>query len=224
MFQILVAEDDCHTARLMQAVLGREGYEVLLARDGREALALTCHQHVDLILLDVMMPVMDGYEVCERLRAGGSTVPILMVTAKGAAEERCRGFVAGTDDYLVKPVNLDELVLRVKALLRRARIAAERRLVVGGVTLDADALTLEREGVVQTLPKKEFLLLYKLLSNPGHIYTRLQLMDEIWGRDSESGDTTVNVHVSRLRKRCEGFDEFEIVAVRGVGYKAVTHV
>ena len=178
-------------------------------------------QHVDLILLDVMMPVMDGYEFTDQLRKSGDNTPILMVTARQLPEEKCRGFLVGTDDYMVKPVNQEEMLLRIKALLRRAQIASERKLHIGKVTLDYNALTLTREGVSQTLPQKEFYLLYKLLSCPDQIFTRLELMDDIWGMDSETVQTTVNVHVTRLRKRCENFPEFEIVAIRGIGYKAV---
>ena len=223
MFQILVVEDDKNTARLMQAVLRREGYEVHQAANGAEALEVTDRQHIDLIVLDVMMPVMDGYEFTERMRSGGDNTPILMVTAKELPEERCRGFRVGTDDYMVKPVNEEEMLLRIKALLRRSRIASEHKLHIGPVTLDYDALTVSRDGVSQTIPQKEFQLLYKLLSYPDKIFTRLQLMDEIWGMESTTVDTTVNVHINRLRRRFETWPEFEIVAVRGIGYKAVIH-
>lgn len=221
MFQILVVEDDKNTARLMRAVLTHADYEVFQASNGQEALDLMDSQHVDLILLDVMMPVMDGYEFTDQLRKSGDNTPILMVTARQLPEEKCRGFLVGTDDYMVKPVNQEEMLLRIKALLRRAQIASERKLHIGKVTLDYNALTLTREGVSQTLPQKEFYLLYKLLSCPDQIFTRLELMDDIWGMDSETVQTTVNVHVTRLRKRCESFPEFEIVAIRGIGYKAV---
>ncbi len=221
MFQILVVEDDKNTARLMRAVLTHADYEVFQASNGQEALDLMDSQHVDLILLDVMMPVMDGYEFTDQLRKSGDNTPILMVTARQLPEEKCRGFLVGTDDYMVKPVNQEEMLLRIKALLRRAQIASERKLHIGKVTLDYNALTLTREGVSQTLPQKEFYLLYKLLSCPDQIFTRLELMDDIWGMDSETVQTTVNVHVTRLRKRCENFPEFEIVAIRGIGYKAV---
>jgi two component transcriptional regulator, winged helix family len=167
------------------------------------------------------MPVMDGYEFTEQLRRCGNNTPILMVTAKQLPEEKCRGFLVGTDDYMVKPVNEEEMLLRIKALLRRAQIANEHKLHIGKVTLDYDALTVSREGNSQTLPQKEFYLLYKLLSYPDKIFTRLQLMDEIWGMESETVDTTVNVHVNRLRKKFEQWPEFEIVAIRGIGYKAV---
>ena len=221
MFQILVVEDDKNTARLMRAVLTHADYEVFQASNGQEALDLMDSQHVDLILLDVMMPVMDGYEFTDQLRKSGDNTPILMVTARQLPEEKCRGFLVGTDDYMVKPVNQEEMLLRIKALLRRAQIASERKLHIGKVTLDYNTLTLTREGVSQTLPQKEFYLLYKLLSCPDQIFTRLELMDDIWGMDSETVQTTVNVHVTRLRKRCENFPEFEIVAIRGIGYKAV---
>ncbi len=221
MFQILVVEDDRSTARLMKAVLTHSGYEVFQAGDGVEALEVMDNQHIDLIVLDVMMPRMDGYEFTENLRSCGDMTPILMVTAKQLPEEKCKGFMVGTDDYMVKPVNEEEMLLRIKALLRRSQIANEHKLHVGKVTLDYDALTVTREGNSQTLPQKEFYLLYKLLSYPDKIFTRLQLMDEIWGVNSETVDTTVNVHVNRLRKRFEGWPEFDIVAVRGIGYKAV---
>ena len=197
MFQILVVEDDRSTARLMQAVLRHGGYEVVEAGNGIEAMAVMDTQHIDLIVLDVMMPKMDGYEFTERLRSCGSMVPILMVTAKQLPEEKCKGFLVGTDDYMVKPVNQEELLLRIKALLRRAQIASERKLHIGKVTLDYDALTVTRDGCAQTLPKKEFYLLFKLLSYPDKIFTRLQLMDEIWGMESTTVDTTVNTHIKQ---------------------------
>ena len=221
MFQILVVEDDKNTARLMKAVLAHAEYEVFEAANGVEALSLLERQHVDLIVLDVMMPVIDGYTFTEQLRSCGDNTPVLMVTAKQLPEEKCKGFLVGTDDYMVKPVNEEELLLRIKALLRRARIANERKLQIGKVTLDYDALSVSREGVSQTLPQKEFYLLYKLLSYPNKIFTRLQLMDEIWGKESNTVDTTVNVHINRLRKRFGTWPEFEIVAIRGIGYKAV---
>lgn len=223
MFQILVVEDSKNTARLMKAVLKHAGYEVHEAGNGEEALALLDRQHIDLIVLDVMMPVMDGYEFTEQLRACRNTTPILMVTAKDLPEEKCKGFLVGTDDYMVKPVNEEEMLLRIKALLRRSQIANEHRLCVGNVTLNYDAMTVSRGQEKETLPQKEFLLLYKLLSYPDKIFTRLQLMDEIWGMESETVDTTVNVHISRLRRRFRDWPEFEIVAIRGIGYKAVIH-
>ncbi|KIR03704.1 Two-component response regulator colocalized with HrtAB transporter [Lachnospiraceae bacterium TWA4] len=223
MFHILVVEDDKSTRKLMTAVLKHAGYEVFSAENGEDALQFMDKQHIDLILLDVMMPKMDGYEFTETLRSVGDNTPILMVTAKQLPEEKCKGFLVGTDDYMVKPVNEDEMLLRIKALLRRSQIANERKLHIGRVTLDYDALTVSREGNSQTLPQKEFYLLYKLLAYPDKIFTRLQLMDEIWGMDSETVDTTVNVHINRLRRRFDTYPEFEIIAIRGIGYKAVIH-
>lgn len=221
MFQILVVEDDKNTARLMKAVLRHAGYEVFTASNGKDALEIMDKQHIDLIVLIIMMPVMNGYEFAESIRGSGDNTPILMVTAKDLPEEKCKGFLVGTDDYMVKPVNEEEMLLRIKALLRRSQIANEHKLRIGKVVLDYDSLTVSREGVEQALPQKEFYLLYKLLSYPGKIFTRLQLMDEIWGMESNTVDTTVNVHITRLRRRFEEWPEFEIVAIRGIGYKAV---
>lgn len=221
MFQILVVEDDKNTARLMTLVLRRAGYDVYEAHNGMEALQVTDRQHIDLIVLDIMMPVMDGYEFTRQVRSAGDNTPILMVTAKDLPEERCAGFRVGTDDYMVKPVNEEEMLLRIKALLRRSQIANEHKLRIGGVTLDYDAYTVSRGDYCETLPQKEFLLLYKLLSYPNKIFTRLQLMDEIWGMESTSVDSTVTVHITRLRHRFGEWPEFEIQSVRGVGYKAV---
>lgn len=221
MFQILIVEDDKNSAKLMELILRRAGYGTVLANNGVEALERMDCCHIDLIVLDVMMPQMDGYRLTEELRSCGNNTPILMVTAKELPEERCRGFIAGTDDYMVKPVNEEELILRIRALLRRANIINQRKLSIGEVTLDYDCLTVSRNGNSQTLPQKEFYLLYKLLSYPNQIFTRLQLMDEIWGMESHTVDTTVNVHIARLRKRFEDWPEFRLVAVRGIGYKAV---
>ena len=224
MFQILVAEDDRNTRRFLRAVLEEGGYRVFTAADGREAMELLDREYVDLVVLDVMMPRMDGYEFTRLLRESNSTLPVLMVSARQLPQDKKMGFLAGTDDYMTKPIDPEEMLLRIRALLRRARIASERRIGVGDVVLDYDSLTVRRGEEVQELPQKEFMLLYKLLSDPGKIFTRIQLMDEIWGADSETGWETVTVHVGRLRKRFEGWDEFEIVSVRGLGYKAVKKV
>lgn len=221
MFQILVAEDDKNSARLMRAVLKHAGYTVFHAENGVDALKLMDTQHIDLVVLDVMMPEMDGCEFTAQLRGCGDNTPVLMVTARQLPEDKRKGFISGTDDYMVKPVDEEELLLRIKALLRRAQIVNERRLRIGKVTLYYDAFAVERAGERQTLPQKEFYLLYKLLSYPDKIFTRIQLMDEIWGMESETVDTTVNVHINRLRRRFEAYPEFEIVSIRGIGYKAV---
>ena len=224
MFQILVVEDDTNARKLMKAVLQRAEYSVLTAENGEDALQQLDTNHVDLILLDIMMPGMDGYALTNELRTAGSTIPILMVTAKQLPADKRKGFLAGTDDYMTKPVDTEEMLLRIKALLRRSRIISERKLTIGAVELDYDALTVTRGDDHQTLPQKEFYLLYKLLSYPDKIFTRIQLMDEIWGMESESGDTTVNVHINRLRRRFECYEEFELISVRGLGYKAVKKI
>ncbi|MDO4492583.1 MAG: response regulator transcription factor [Clostridia bacterium] len=224
MVSILVIDDDKHTRLLLETILTQEHYAVTTAENGLEALRVMDTVHVDLAVLDVMMPGMDGYTFAETLRNGGSDLPILMISAKQLPEDRRKGFLAGTDDYLTKPFDEQELLLRIKALLRRARIADERRIEIGPVVLDYDCLTVSRGDVVQELPQKEFLLLYKLLSYPGKIFTRIQLMDEIWGADSESGWETVTVHIGRLRRRFADWPEFSIESVRGLGYKAVKKV
>lgn len=224
MFQILVAEDDKNTRRLMEAVLKEHGYHPILACDGLEALKFLDTHHVDLVILDIMMPGMDGYEFTRQLRATDYTLPILMVTAKLLPEDKRKGFIVGTDDYMTKPVDEEEMILRIRALLRRAQIVNERRITIADVCLDYDSLTVSRGDESQTLPRKEFYLLYKLLSYPGKIFTRIQLMDEIWGMESQSDDNTINVHINRLRKRFEDYPEFTIETIRGLGYKAVKHL
>lgn len=221
MFTILVVEDDKNAAKLMNLVLSNAGYKVKLASNGTEALEVLDNDYIDLILLDVMMPEINGYELTETIRTNGINLPILMVTAKQLPEDKYQGFIAGADDYLTKPVDEIELLYRIKALLRRANIVNEQKLRIGNVVLDYNALTVSRGEETQTLPKKEFYLLFKLLSYPDKIFTRLQLMDEIWGMNSTSIDTTVNVHINRLRKRFGEYPEFKILAIKGIGYKAV---
>lgn len=224
MFHILVVEDDKNTQKLMKAILKEYGYDPILANDGIEALNMLDEHHVDLIILDIMMPHMDGYELTRQLREGEFNLPILMVTAKQLPEDKKKGFIVGTDDYMTKPVDEEEMILRIKALLRRAQIVHEHKLEIGDITLEYDSLTVTRGEDSQTLPQKEFYLIYKLLSYPNKIFTRVQLMDEIWGMDSESTDNTVNVHINRLRKRFEHYPEFSIETIRGLGYKAVKNI
>lgn len=208
----------------MQAVLEDAHYTVTTAKDGAEALDILGREHIDLIVLDVMMPEMDGYELTRELRDVQDNIPILMVSAKQLPADKKKGFLVGTDDYMTKPVDEEEMLLRIHALLRRAKIVSEQKIVIGDVVLDYNSMTVTGHGKTQELPQKEFLLLYKLLSYPGQIFTRIQLMDEIWGVDSDTGWETVTVHIGRLRKRFEGWEEFEIVSVRGLGYKAVKKV
>jgi DNA-binding response OmpR family regulator len=224
MIRILVVDDDKNTRLLLTAVLDAAGYTVITAENGEAALEVMDRAHIDLVVLDVMMPKMDGYEFTKTLRENQSTLPILMISAKQLPEDKKKGFLVGTDDYMTKPIDEEEMLLRIKALLRRAKIASERKIILGNVTLDYDSLTVTRGNESQVLPQKEFYLLYKLLSYPDKIFTRIQLMDEIWGADSDTGWETVTVHIGRLRKRFEGWSEFEIVSVRGLGYKAVKKV
>lgn len=221
MFHILVVDDDKNTRLLMRAVLEGENYQVTTAENGEKALEALEREHIDLVVLDVMMPGMDGYEFTKTLRSAQNDLPILMVSAKQLPADRKQGFLVGTDDYMTKPVDEEEMLLRIKALLRRAKIVSEKKITIGEMTLDYDSFTVTKNGQVQALPQKEFLLLYKLLSYPGKIFTRIQLMDEIWGSDTDTGWETVTVHIGRLRKRFEGWPEFEIQSVRGLGYKAV---
>ncbi len=224
MFHILVAEDDPSTRKLMAAVLTRYGYTPYTAADGIEALEILDKTHIDLVVLDLMMPRMDGYAFTETLRQGGSDLPILMVTAKESPADKKRGFLIGTDDYMVKPVDEEEMILRIAALLRRSRIVSERKLTVGSTTLLYDSLTVETpEGTIE-LTQKEFLLLFKLLSYPNKIFTRRSLMDDVWDMDSESDERTVDVHISRLRDRFRDNPDFTISTIRGLGYKAVPTV
>ena len=224
MFQILVVEDDTNTRKLMTAVLKENGFYPIPAGNGMEALNLLENHHIDLVLLDIMMPGMDGYELTKRLRESNYSLPILMVTAKQLPEDKHRGFIVGTDDYMTKPVDEEEMVLRIKALLRRAQIVSERKIRIGDVVLDYDSMTVSRGEEVQELPCKEFCLIYKLLSYPGKIFTRMQLMNEVWGIESESDDSTINTHINRLRRRFETYPEFSIETIRGLGYKAVKHI
>ena len=224
MFDILVVDDDKNTRLFLKAVLEKASYTVFTAENGMQALEVMEKEHIDLVVLDVMMPVMDGYDFTKTLRQADNNLPILMVSAKQLPADKHKGFLVGTDDYITKPIDAQEMLYRIKALLRRAKIASDHKVVIGDVVLDYDCLTVTKNGVAQELPQKEFMLLYKLLSYPGKIFTRIQLMDEIWGMESDTGWETVTVHIGRLRRRFENFDEFEIESVRGLGYKAVKKV
>ncbi len=221
MLKILIAEDDRELRKLFSRVLTKNGYTVKEVSDGQEALDALENDYYDLILSDIMMPVMDGYELVRLLRETGNTTPVLMVTAKDAFDDMRLGFLSGTDDYMIKPINVNEMVLRVGALLRRAQMINERRQIVGGTVLECDSLTVTCNGESYILPQKEFMLLYKMISFPGKIFTRQQLMDEVWGYDAVSDTHTVDVHIGRLRDRFRDNEDFRIVTIRGVGYKAV---
>ncbi|QUI21231.1 response regulator transcription factor [Vallitalea pronyensis] len=221
MFSIAVCEDDNHIRRLFADVLRGDGYNVYEASDGEVLLDILEETHIDMLITDVMMPRMDGFELVKVLRDAGYELPIIMITAKVTMEDKKIGFSLGVDDYMVKPVDTDEILLRVKALLRRAKIASDKKLQIGSTALDYDSLTINHHNTVMDLPKKEFLLLFKLLSSPNKIFTRAQIMDEIWGYSSESDERTVDVHIKRLREKLAHVDDFEIVTVKGLGYKAV---
>ena len=221
MFKILIAEDDRELRQLFQHVLVKNGYTAVGVSNGVEALEALDASYYDLILSDIMMPKMDGYELVRTLREAGQSIPVMMITARDAFDDMRLGFLSGTDDYMVKPVNVNEMVLRVGALLRRAQMTNEHRQVIGETILECDSLTVRSGGVNMTLPQKEFMLLYKMVSFPGRIFTRQQLMDEIWGYDSDSDPHTVDVHIGRLRERFRDSTDFRIVTMRGVGYKVV---
>ena len=221
MFKILIAEDDQELRQLFEHVLAKNGYTVQGVSNGAEALQAMGEGYFDLIISDIMMPEMDGYELVDSLRQAGNSTPVLMITAKTAFDDMRLGFLSGTDDYMVKPVNVNEMVLRVGALLRRAQMINDRRQTIGETTMECDSLTVTSGGVSSVLPQKEFMLLYKMASFPGKIFTRQQLMDEIWGYGSDSDTHTVDVHIGRLRERFRDNPDFRIVTMRGVGYKVV---
>ena len=221
MLKILIAEDDRDLRQLFSRVLMKNGYTVRGVSNGKEALDAMDNDYYDLIISDIMMPVMDGYELVRLLRDANNTTPVLMITAKDSFDDMRAGFLSGTDDYMVKPVNVNEMVLRVQALLRRAQMINERRQVIGGTLLECDSLTVTTENDSFVLPQKGFMLLYKMASYPGRIFTRQQLMDEIWGYENESDTHTVDVHIGRLRERFRDSKDFKIVTMRGVGYKVV---
>ena len=219
MFRILVVDDNDSIRKLMTTYLIRDGYSVFTASDGLEALEVLDNEQIDLMIADVMMPNMDGYTLTNELRTSKYNFPILMITAKESFEDKKKGFLVGVDDYMVKPIDFDEMLLRVSALLRRAKISNEHKIVVGDVTLDYETLTVTTKTEAVLLPKKEFYLLFKLLSYPQKIFTRQDLMDEIWGFDNETDERTVDVHIKRLREKFDELEAFKIITVRGLGYK-----
>lgn len=221
MFKILIVEDDTELSRLFQKVLIKNGYQVRTAVDGAQALEVLEKEYIDLMISDIMMPVMDGYELVSELRAAGYQLPVLMITAKSSFDDMRQGFLSGSDDYMVKPVNVNEMVLRVSALLRRAQMMNEHKVVIGSTELDYDAMTVTAGTDSQVLPKKEFLLLYKLAASRGRTFTKQQLMDDVWGYETEADPHTIEVHIGRIRERLKDNPDFEIVTMRGIGYKVV---
>lgn len=221
MFNILIVDDQPNIRRLYEYTLEKNGYRTFSAANGEEALSTLGAQHIDLVILDVMMPVLDGYGCLKALRESGSNVPVLIITAKDEPEDVRRSFLLGTDDFMVKPVDEIEMILRIKALLRRSKISEEQRIAVGGTELVYDSFSVIRDGNAVVLPRKEFQILFKLLSFPGKTFTRQNLMEEFWSMDSDSEARTVDVHINRLRERFKDNPDFSIVTVRGLGYKAV---
>mgnify|MGYP000881930124 CR=1 FL=1 len=224
MYNILVVDDDKEIVESIEIYLRNEGYKVFKAYDGLEALDILMREDIHLILMDIMMPNMDGYEFTETLRDGHCETPIIIVTAKEQLEDKKKGFSIGADDYMVKPIDFEELILRIGAILRRSKIVNDHKITIGNTVLDYNSLSVTSNGECNTLPKKEFYLLFKLVSSPDTIFTRRQLLDEIWGMESETTDTTVNVHINRLRNKFSNYPEFELICVRGLGYKAVKKV
>ncbi len=221
MFNILVADDQAHIRRLYEYTLEKNGYNPYTAANGKEALKAIEDNHIDLIILDLMMPDMDGYSFLKTLRENGSDIPVLIITARDSAEDVRKSFTLGTDDFMVKPVDEIEMLLRIRALLRRARISKEQRLTIGKTELIYDSFTVNADGKALVLPKKEFQILFKLLSFPNKTFTRANIMEEFWDMGSESEARTVDVHINRLRERFKDNPDFDIVTVRGLGYKAV---
>ncbi len=221
MFNILVVDDQAHIRRLYEYTLEKNGYQPYTAGDGEQALKLMETTHIDLVILDLMMPTMDGYTFLKTMRSDGSNIPVLIITARDSAEDIRKSFTFGTDDYMIKPVDEVEMILRVRALLRRAKISEEQKITIGGTTLVYDSFTVIQDGAEIQLPKKEFQILFKLLSFPNKTFTRANLMEEFWSMDSESEARTVDVHINRLRERLKDNKDFQIVTVRGLGYKAV---
>lgn len=217
---MLIVEDDANLRLLTETRL-KSRYNVLTAKNGAEALDIIESRNVNVVVTDIMMPVVDGYSLVEKMRALGPDIPVIMLTAKDAQSDKGRGFSVGCDDYMTKPVNFEELIWRIDALLRRSKIAGEGRIVIGKVVLDNSNFTVTRGGEVYELPTKEFKLLFLLLSYPNKIFTKENILDKVWGYTCESDETTVRTHINRLRAKFEGFPEFELVTIRGVGYKAV---
>ena len=221
MFNILVIEDNKNMRKLICATRKQNGYSTFEAEDGEVGLDVLDTTHIDLIICDIMMPNMDGYEFTQTLREGNCEIPIIIVTAKEQLEDKKKGFSIGADDYMVKPIDFEELILRIGAILRRSKIVNDHKITIGNTVLDYNSLSVTSNGECNTLPKKEFYLLFKLVSSPDTIFTRRQLLDEIWGMESMADERTVDVHIKRIRERYRDSKDFEIVTVRGLGYKAV---
>ena len=221
MFNVLVVEDDKNLKKLMVTYLKKNNYTTFEARNGIQALDIIDKQYIDLVISDIMMPEMDGYELLNELRIANYEIPIMLITAKSDISDKKQGFILGADDYMVKPIDMEEMVLRVSVLLKRVKSANKRRIVIDDLVIDYDQLSVTKHGKVYNLAQKEFYLLYKLVSTPNTIFTRQELIEEIWGLESESEYRTVDVHIKRLREKLKELNELEIVTVRGLGYKCI---
>lgn len=223
MFNVMIVEDEINIQKLMSIRLVKSGFNVLTANNGVEALDIITKYPVDIMLVDIMMPKMNGFELVKEIRDTGNNIPVIMITSKDSIDDKTNGFSVGIDDYMTKPIDYSELILRINAIMRRSKIANEKKIVIGKVTLEYDSLTIKREDETLILPKKEFLILFKLLSYPEKVFTKIELLDEFWGYYSESDDATIKVHINRLRSKIEKYKEFEIVTIRGLGYKGIRH-
>ena len=223
MFNILVVEDDKNLRKLITTYLQRNKYNTYEATNGEEALNVLDQSYIDLIVSDIMMPKMDGYELIKSLREAKYDVPILIITANSEIEDKKEGFLLGADDYMVKPIDIEEMLLRIQVLLRRSKSASEKKIQIGDLLLNYNQLSVIKKDKVYNLAQKEFYLLYKLLSTPNTIFTRQELIEEVWGLESDSDYRTVDVHIKRIREKMKDVDEFEIVTIRGIGYKAIIH-
>ncbi|MDR3263077.1 MAG: response regulator transcription factor [Clostridiales bacterium] len=221
MFKILVTEDDKNIRKLIANYLKNENYSVTEASDGAEGLEKFNSEFFDMVITDIMMPKLSGTAMCAQIRKSNKDVPILLLTAKGSLDDKKEGFQSGADDYMVKPIDMDEMMLRVQALMRRSKNAMDKVIKINNVVINYENLTVTSGSDIIEMPKKEFQLMFKLISTPDRIFTRMQLMDEIWGYDSESDDRTVDVHIKRIREKLSGINDFEIVTIRGLGYKGV---
>ena len=219
----MVVEDDKNLRKLITTYLQRNKYNTYEATNGEEALNVLDQSYIDLIVSDIMMPKMDGYELIKSLREAKYDVPILIITAKSEIEDKKEGFLLGADDYMVKPIDIEEMLLRVQVLLRRSKSASEKKIQIGDLLLNYNQLSVIKKDKVYNLAQKEFYLLYKLLSTPNTIFTRQELIEEVWGLESDSDYRTVDVHIKRIREKMKDVDEFEIVTIRGIGYKAIIH-
>lgn len=221
MFNILVVEDDKNLKKLIVTYLRKNNYNTFEASDGNEALDLIDKQYIDLVISDIMMPKMDGYELLSELRSAKYDLPIMLITAKSDISDKKKGFILGADDYMVKPIEMEEMILRVEALLKRVKSTNQQKIKIGDLIMDYNQLSIIKNGKIYNLAQKEFYLLYKLLSTPNTVFSRQDLIEEIWGLESESDYRTVDVHIKRIREKLSDITEFEIVTVRGIGYKCI---